>query len=29
MNIDQVYEWIKRDVGIKEEEANKFKKLGG
>ena len=31
MNIDQVYEWIKKDVGIDEEEAIKLKngKLSG
>ena len=26
MNIDEVYEWIKKDVGIDEEEAIKLKK---
>ena len=25
MNIDEVYEWIKKDVGIDEEEAIKLK----
>ena len=31
MNIDEVYEWIKKDVGIDEEEAIKLKngKLSG
>ena len=26
MNIDQVYEWVKKDVGIDEEQAIKLKK---
>ena len=27
MNIDEVYEWIKKDFGIREEQAIKFKNL--